>query len=404
MYISRVAENIISKYLHKPEILAIVGPRQCGKTTTINQLTKTLEKSVFLTFEDREILSLFENNLPRFIETYVTPHDYLIIDEFQYSKNGGQHLKFIYDTEQIKIIVTGSSVIDLTINTIKYLVGRIFVVDMAPFNYFEYLSFHDPIYAELYTKYRYILLDSGEAMNLAVEQINKFQHYYESFITWGGYPRVVTADDDEERKEVLKNIYNTYLLRDVRDNMGLIDDYKFAKLLKALALQISNLIAYEELCSTSGFSYPTLKNNLNFLSKTYICQNVPPFYKNKRKEIIKNPKVFFFDTGLRNYIINDFRYLDQRSDAGALLENAVWTELNKQNLPVNYWRDKNQNEIDFIITGEANQLYALEIKIKQNKCTHLPLAYTKDYPASINKCGYLEGVAPQTDQVFLPLL
>ena len=404
MYITRVVESKITKYLNKPEILAIVGPRQCGKTTTIKQLTKNLNNTIFLTFEDREILSLFENNLPQFIETYISKHEYLIIDEFQYAKNGGQHLKYIFDTEKIKVIITGSSVIDMTINTLKYLVGRVFVIDMTPLCFFEYLSFRDPIYAELYTKYKYQILHSGVETNLAIEQINKFQHYYETYMLWGGYPRVVIADDDDERKEILKNIYNTYLLRDVRDNLGLIDDYKFEKLLKGLSLQTGNLIAYDELCSISGFTFITLKSYLNFLSKTYVCQTISPFYKNKRKEIIKNPKIFFFDTGLRNYIINDFRHIDQRSDTGALLENAVWMELNKQGLSLNYWRDKNQNEIDFIITGTEDQLFAFEIKTKQSKCQKLPLAFTKDYPTSVNRCGYLEGQAPQPDQIFIPLI
>jgi len=107
-------------------------------------------------------------------------------------------------------------------------------------------------------------------------------------------------------------------------------------------------LAYNELSIFSEYTYPTLKKYLNFLNKTFICNFIKPYFKNKRSEIVKNPKVYFLDTGLRNLIVNDFRKIDERVDGGALLENGVFMQLMKRNLEPQYWRDKLRHELDFI--------------------------------------------------------
>jgi len=144
--------------------------------------------------------------------------------------------------------------------------------------------------------------------------------------------------------------------------LGLIEDYKLDKLINGLALQTGNLIEYNELGSLAEFSHPTLKKYLNFLEKTFICGLVCPFFKNKRTEIVKNSKVYFYDTGLRNIIVDDFRKLDARPDAGQLLENAVFCQLAKGGYEFNYWRDKKKNEVDFILNLENRKVLVLEVK------------------------------------------
>jgi len=148
----------------------------------------------------------------------------------------------------------------------------------------------------------------------------------------------------------------------VRDILGLIDDYKLNNLTKALALQIGNLLDYQELCQVSGYSYPSLKKYLNFLEKTYICSFLRPYFKNKRTEIVKNPKVYFLDTGLRNFIVDDFRKLDTRTDKGLLLENGLAQQFIKSDYKFNFWRDKKKNEIDFIIFLGNGKIIAIESK------------------------------------------
>src|SRR3989344_7646606 len=119
MYVYRFLEKEIRKYLKKKEIIAVVGPRQSGKTTLLKQIFNVLDKAIFLDFEDRDTLELFSEDLKSFIELYIKKYDYVFIDEFQYAKEGGKNLKYIYDTYKIKIFISGSSSSELSIQGIK---------------------------------------------------------------------------------------------------------------------------------------------------------------------------------------------------------------------------------------------------------------------------------------------
>ncbi|MFH1232515.1 MAG: ATP-binding protein [Patescibacteria group bacterium] len=404
MYIQRQIEDDILKYLNSPEIIAIVGPRQSGKTTVIKRIYQNLSDAIFLTFEDQQTLSLFEKNIKEFIQTYVVGKKYVFIDEFQYAQHGGKLLKYIYDTNHTKIIISGSSAIDLTIKAIKFLVGRVFVLNMFPLNFSEYLFYRDKNFYKIYNNKKISLKNLNNSF-LAPEQKDILKKYYEEYAIWGGYPRVVLAQTKEEKIEILKNIYNTYFLREVKGILGIIDDYKLNRLIKALALQIGNMIEYRELAQISEMSIPTIKKYLNFLSKTYISELINPFYKNKRKEIVKNQKIYFYDTGLRNSIINDFRFFDERTDFGALLENTFWMQLIKNGHIAQYWRDKNKNEIDFIIDIGEGKIRALEIKYRIDKYKGLPLSFTKEHKEILGICGYLKDEKSKElkDRIFLPL-
>jgi len=375
MYIKRKLEGAISDYLSKQEILAIIGPRQCGKTTLLKQFASHLKKSEFLSFEDINALNLFTNDFEEFVKLYVRGRDYLFIDEFQYAKGGGKKLKLLYDREKIKVIISGSSAIDLTVQEVKFLVGRIMIFNLYPLDFEEYLSFADP------THHQYLLSakKSGQITDLPSEISKILAGHYIDYAIYGGYPRVVVSESVQEKKDILTNIYNTYFLRDVRDILGLIDDYKLSKLIKALALQTGNLIAYDELSTLSEFPYLSLKKYLNFLEKTYIIGLLRPYFTNKRKEIVKNPKIYFIDNGLRNAVVGDFRSLADRPDGGALLENTVYMELVKAGLKPQFWRDKQKNEVDFIIDFGDGRHQALEVKM--TAATLLPSAdkFLKDH-------------------------
>jgi len=346
MYIKRDLERPIKKYLSTPEIIAIVGARQVGKTTLLKHVQKKIKNSIFITLEDAEIRTLFNRDIKSFIELYVNPYRYIFIDEFHYAKNGGQSLKFIYDTVKgKKFFISGSYVLELTVSAVKYLVGRIFSFTLYPLNFQEYLSFKN---SNLYNYYQKL---NGKRL---LEQIvvEKFYSLLEEFIIYGGYPRVVISKDKEEKEDVLRNIVNIYLLRDIRDILGLSEDYKILNLIKALALQIGNVISYQELSTTVQQNFPVLKKYLNLLEKTYIAKLVNPFFTNKRTELVKNPKVYFYDTGLRNAVIRDFKKLNIRQDKGVLYENSIFGELTKKNLTLKYWRTKSKAEVDFIVNDK----------------------------------------------------
>ncbi len=383
MYKTRKLEKTILKYLSKREILAIIGPRQSGKTTLLQKIQSELPNSIFISFEDRDDLELFETDPKGFAEKYFG-YRYIFIDEFQYSKSGGKNLKLLYDLyPKNKVILSGSSAIDLTINTIKYLVGRIFVFNLYNLNFEEYLTFTDNPLLKVYQEYKKGFNLKNVKINLpkVSPTLNKqFSTVFEEFVIWGGYPRVVLSKSKEEKTLVLKNIYNTYFLRDIRDSLGLIDDFKLSALIRAISLQIGQLVEYNDLGQVSGYDYITLKKYLNVLEKTFIAKPIKPYFTNKRTELVKNPKLYFFDTGLRNFIVNDFRKLNERTDSGFLLENFLENQLQKSEIETKYWRTKSQAEVDFILKVKS-QLVPLECKLslKKPQVTRSFASYISEY-------------------------
>lgn len=338
MYYQREIETKIQKYIDSPEIIAIFGSRQVGKTTILKHIYNNSENAVFLTFEDIETKILFQEDIKSFIKLYIEPYDRIFIDEFQYVTDGGKHLKYIYDTTDKKIFISGSSAMELSIHAIKYLSGRIFVFNLYSFSFAEFLRVKD---ANLYKLYN----DLDSSISNVIS--NKIYSYFDEYITYGGYPRVILSKSNEEKQEVLKNLMSIYLLRDIKEIVNIYDETKMYKLLKALSLQIGNIITYNELANLIEVTAPQLKNYLTIFEKAFLIKQIPPFFTNKRLEIVKNPKLFFYDLGLRNVVIKNFNSLENRVDKGAILENFVFRELVDKD--VKYYRNKNGSEVDFII-------------------------------------------------------
>jgi predicted AAA+ superfamily ATPase len=329
IYIRRKIDTKIQEYLKLPEILAIVGPRQSGKTTYLKHLIDE-KKGNFISFEDVDILNLFNNDIKGFAEKYLKSIDLLCIDEFQYAKAGGKNLKYIFDEyKNKKIIISGSSAIDITIHAIKYLVGRVIVVNFWPFD--------------------------KDELKTVFPEFTECQ-LYEYYSMYGGYPRVAIASSNEERKLILKNIYNTYFLREVKDILGLVDEYKIQKLLVYLAQCIGSNISYVKVANTCDLKERDVRKYLEFMSKTFIVYLVTPFYTNKLREISKQPKVYFFDNGFLNHI------LSYEVESGKKLEQTIVMEVFKQGLDLKYWRDKQGREMDFVVYDENRILKALEAK------------------------------------------
>lgn len=333
----------------------IVGARQVGKTTLMNRLYESLpEPKAFLDFEDPELVALFEEDIKAFAQLYVKNKRYLFIDEFQHTKQGGKLLKYLHDHFNTKFIISGSSSLDLTVNA-AYLVGRVFVFELFPLSFAEFLSYKSPELLSILKE----RISSGAPISASLHR--RLLPYFEEFSIWGGYPRVAIAQNEEEKAEVLKNILITYLLKDIRGFFRLASESGFQKLIKALALQIGSLIRYSELSQVSGLRYATLKEYLSILEETYILKLVRPFFTNKRLEITKNPKIYFVDAGLRNYLSQDFRRWSHRADMGHLIENVVATELMKREIPLNFWRTKSKGEVDFIVPVRGH-VVPLEVK------------------------------------------
>ncbi len=346
IYVKRKIDTKIQEYLKLPEIIAIVGPRQSGKTTYLKHLVEE-KKGTFISFEDFDILSVFNNDIKKFAEKYLVDTDLLCIDEFQYAKAGGKNLKYLFDTYQgKKIIISGSSAIDITIHAIKYLVGRVIVVDFWPFDKDEIKS--------------------------ALPHLNE-KEVYAYYATYGGYPRVVIASGDEERKTVLKNIYNTYFLREVKDILGLVDEYKIQKLLIYLAQSIGSNVNYSNLANACQLNERDIRKYLEFMEKTFVICLVPPFFTNRLKEIVKQPKAYFFDIGFLNHV------LSYDVIPGKKLEQVIIMELIKSGHTVKYWRDKQGREMDFVVFKDNKVVKAIESK-KGGKYTESFHSFVKAYP------------------------
>jgi predicted AAA+ superfamily ATPase len=352
-YIPRELETAIELYRNSPEIIAIIGTRQCGKTTLMQHIMQGIKgkRVVFLDFEDRDELNLFTSDIKSFAKLHVEGKDFLFIDEFQYAAEGGKQLKYLYDHFPIKIIITGSSATELSIQSIRHLVGRIFVFTLHPFYFYEFLSYKEPNLAEL--------IRTEPALSSVI--IERTQPYYQEYLIYGGYPRVVLADSFQEKEVVLKNIFQTYLLKEIRQILNYRHDLKLEKLIRALAFQVSGICNYNELSGLTGLKYRELLEALDILTNTFVVSPARPYFTNKRLELVKSPKYYFIDNGFRNSAVKNFRPPAERSDRGALHENFIAAELLKKDIDLRYWRTKSKAEVDFII-DQGNQLVPLEVK------------------------------------------
>ncbi len=373
MYIHRELEQKIRPFLKRKEVLSIVGPRQAGKTTFIKFIAGELEKSgkrvKFITFEKRADLEVFQNNIEDF-KDLMNEYSCVIIDEFQYAKDGGQKLKYLYDTTDIKFIISGSSSLELTFQTGKYMVGRLLEFQLLPFSFREYLSFRDKeLYRLLENRVKGGSPADFNVKNGFGEEINKrLAENLEKFVVFGGYPATALSDTDQEKKKIISGIVENYLLKDVKGLLNLATEDELVKLGKFLALQIGNMIKYEELSNSSGLFYKEVLKHLNILEKTFIIKLIRPYFTNRRTELTKNPKGYFLDLGIRNYLIEDFRFLKNRNDAGAVMENYAFILLRGAGLvsDLRYWRTKSKAEVDFVIEKQQ-EIIPVEIKYASKK-------------------------------------
>lgn len=356
-YQKRAIENEIAAFIPRREVIAILGPRQAGKTTLVQRMAKDIEEKgkqvKYLTFENINDRALFEDTIEGF-KQYVSGADVVVIDEFQYAKEGGQKLKYLYDTTDTKFIITGSSSLELTFQTGKYMVGRMVTFNLWPFSFSEFLLAKDTGAAALLTN-----------PDIFAESVgNKLVSYFEEYVIWGGYPAVILADGQSAKEKLLSSLYNNYLLRDIKDLLALAKDEELITIIRYLSAQIGNLVNYKSLSGVSGLSYRSIQANLSILRQTYILDLIKPFSRHALTELKKTPKVYFEDLGFRNITLHDLRPFNARPDIGALVENFIYVHLNRKSGQLNkvkYWRTKSGAEVDFIWQDEDG-IMPIEVK------------------------------------------
>lgn len=361
-YIKRDIELQIIKWLDSKEIIAIRGPRQCGKTTFLNRIAEILKKRKvnqknihYTSFEDDFEKEKFEKNPKDYISFYLKKgKNFLLLDEVQYIRNAGKLLKLIYDSIQnIKIIITGSSTLDL--NEIgSYLVGRVLLFEMHPFSFNEFLRAKNEKMHRYYNSKKIQFSDTkiNKENIIFLDELNKLLKEY---IAFGGYPAVVLEKDFEKKKVLLKNLFQTYIEKDIVKVYGSKYKQRISDLIKYLSSLNAAMINYNEISSAISLYDKEVKEILSILEETYIIKRIKPFHKNLTTELRKNPKVYFIDTGLRNIIAGRLEFSDE--EYGRLLENYLLNKLKEEK--VNYWRTTAKAEVDFII----NEKIPVESKI-----------------------------------------
>ncbi|MDO8529566.1 MAG: ATP-binding protein [bacterium] len=353
-------------HLNKKEISLIIGPRQAGKTTIMsllqNYLIKKGEKTIFLNFDiemDREFL-VSQDKLLRKIELEMGKEKgYVFLDEIQRKEDAGIFLKGLYDMDlPYKFIVSGSGSVELKEKIHESLLGRKRVFELGTVTFLEFVNFK--------TGYRY----ETRLHDFFEIEISQARSLLEEFLNFGGYPKVILEEKEKEKRQIINEIYQSYLEKDIAYLSGAQKTDDFTKLLKIAASQIGNLVNVSELSSVLGISKATVKNYLWYLEKTYILKKVSPYFKNARKEITKAPVYYFYDLGLRNFATGEFGRINLESGDGFLFENfvfgALWEKTKNTSDAINFWRTKDNAEVDFILNrGER----AIPIEIKKQTLT-----------------------------------
>ncbi len=346
----------IEKELDFKEITVLIGSRRVGKTTIMQHLyEKVKDRAVYLTFDDLEVLDLFENNEKLFKEQYVDTNDIIFIDEIQYSKQSGRILKYLYDTTKKKFIVSGSSTPEISIHSISYLVGRMRVIEVFPIKFNEFIQYRASKKSILLNKIR------------SLKEFKQLKNYFEEFLKFGGYPRVISLKYDEKKKH-LSSLVNTYLLKEIKDIIKYKNVMEFERFLRYLSNKDGNIINKSVISREFGLNRKKISEIIDTLIKTYVLYEVKPFLKRKTKEQIKNNKIYFQDTGFKNSLANNFNDLDFKHDKGMILENFILNSLIRKGYDVKFWNYKNRYEMDFVIEKD-NKIVGIECKSRLTDAT-----------------------------------
>lgn len=360
-------------HLESSDVTVIIGPRQTGKTTLLNQLTnyllnnKNIRENQIKSFNLDLISDLQtigdQTNFIRFVkeELIRSKFIYAFIDEVQRLENPGQFLKGVFDLKlPLKLIVTGSSSLEIRSKIFESLTGRKRVFRLDPFSFHEYLKSREPSLLKL--------LDQNLISTTNQDKI--MAHLYE-YLEFGGYPRVVQTIDKDEKIKILNEIYSSYLEKDIVNFLSIKNHLAFSKMVSLLADQVGNLVNLQEISNTLGMNLKTVEHYLFTLSNTFIIDLVRPYFTNPRSELTKMPKVFFIDNGIRNLALKYFVPFEKSPSKGQMLENFVNFNLNKNLLnQVNYWRTKGKSEVDFVWRNLQGDVVPIEVKASEmNKAT-----------------------------------
>jgi predicted AAA+ superfamily ATPase len=374
MILKRQIQQQIEDNLFKNKVIILYGARQVGKTTLVKEIQKKYsDQSLYLNCDESDIRDALTNKTSTQLKAYFGNNKLIIIDEAQRVKNIGLTLKLVFDTfPEIQIIATGSSSFDLANKVVEPLTGRKREFFLPPISIAEYLIKFSDL---------------------------EFKRILENRIIFGMYPGVIFGDSREERKNI-EEISRSYLYKDILEIDTIRNPEGIEKLLKALALQIGKEVSYNELASTIGINKRTVEKYIQILEQAFIIFRIKPYYKNARNELTRLRKIYFYDLGVRNALINNFNNFDKRDDIGLMWENFLISERIKKNnnLDINansyFWRMIDGREIDYL-EEIGDILSAYEIKWTE-QTTSIPKAFADNYPKAtfkiVNKNNFFDFV------------
>ncbi len=368
-FINREIYPELINWLDEPEIMAIAGPRQSGKTTLLKKLKENLQdkKVVYINFEDSQQLASFQRAPQDFVALQLAKNEktYFLFDEFQHVSYAGKALKLLFDQfPQAKFIITGSSALKIR-QIASFLVGRVIFFNLYPFSFSEYLSAKDELLFALWQKFNQFLkafLQNKKTVAPALLFEKRLQGFFEEYLIFGGYPAVSLSTLDKKKKR-LAGLIETYIEKDIVKFLQIGDFLEFRNFSSLLATRTGNLVNFSSLMSDARLNYRQAKKFLGGLEKTFVIKLLTPFFTNKTTEIKKSPKIYFLDLGLRNALISDFREVDLRPDKGVLAENFALQNLyyRQETNQLNFWRTKQGAEVDFVLNFQ-NEIIPLEVK------------------------------------------
>ena len=364
---------IIEKLNSSNKGIVIYGARQIGKTTLVNEIINSLNlKTLIINGDQSRFLDILSGRDLNKIRSLVEGYELLFVDEAQRIPEIGLALKIILDNLSfIKVIVTGSSSLDLASKISEPLTGRIWTYHLYPISFLE-----------LSESYNKVELDAS----------------LEERLVYGGYPEIFSTIGDFQRREYLQSLSDAYLYKDLIEFGEIKNSSKIRDLLKLLAFQIGSQVSLSEIGSSLGMSKDTVARYIDLLEKSNIIFRLKGLSRNLRKEVVKMDKIYFFDLGIRNILIDNLKPLKDRNDVGQLWENLLITErmkllAYKQNYAsIYFWRTYTGAELDYVEEKEGD-LIGFEFKYG-NKIDKVPKGWVKAYPKSkyqcINRENYLD--------------
>lgn len=369
--INRALQKQILQRVDYKKAVVVMGPRQVGKTTMITDIAKSLGKYLYINGDNPEVRTEWSNPTQAFINNYLGNYKVVVIDEAQRLENIGLSAKMIIDAKKdIQLLISGSSSLEIANKINEPMTGRKWEYLMFPLSWQEIkdsLSFAD-------TKQR-----------------------LENFLVMGMYPDVVTNPNNAI--DILKNLASSYLYKDVLEMGGIRKPELLLKILQALAWQVGSEVSYNELSQTVGADKATVSAYIDLLEKCFVVFKLNPLARNMRNEINSTRKIYFYDNGIRNTLINNYASISQRNDVGALWENFIISE-RKKFLAYNgfygntyFWRNANRSEIDYI-EEQDGMFRAFELKWNPKAKVRFPKAFVESYKpistVAINRDNYWE--------------